>query len=261
MISILLSCYKSNLDYLKEQIDSIVNQTEKDWELLVYDDGTPNLKEFIEGYKDKRITYYNDGHKGYAKAYNFLLNKSKGEYICFCDHDDIWVENKLEIEKGYLENFPYTDCVFGFLHWFGEKEKVETFKIEDLEISRELLFWQPVKHPSAMFRKDRFGEFDSPYDIAGDYWFWSKHFDRIYHLIPYILVHYRRHAGELTKDKSGFRETTAKIIKRNMKMFGFDFNLDTCKALDRYSKTYDPELKRAIQERILQEDKDEYRLY
>lgn len=261
MISILMSCYKSNLIYLKEQIDSIINQTEKDWELLVYDDGTPNLKEVIDGYKDKRITYYNDGHKGYAKAYNFLLKKAKGEYVCFCDHDDIWVENKLEIEKGYLENFPSTDCVFGFLHWFGEKEKVETFKIEDWEISEELPFWQPIKHPTAMFRKKRFGAFNSPYDIAGDYWFWSKHFDRHYHLIPYILVHYRRHAGELTKDKSGFREITAKIIKRNMKMFGFDFTLDTCKALDRYSKTYDPELKRAIQERINQEEEDEYSLY
>lgn len=39
MISVLLSCYKSNVDYLTEQVNSIINQTEKDWELLIYDDG------------------------------------------------------------------------------------------------------------------------------------------------------------------------------------------------------------------------------
>ena len=103
-----------------------------------------------------------------------------------------------------------------------------------------------------MFRKERFGEFDSPYDKAGDYWFWSKHWDRHYHLIPTVLAHYRRHAGEATKDKTGFRENTAKIIQRNMAMFGKTLDLDTCKRLDRYSKTYDPELKNSIQKEIFE---------
>ena len=250
MISILMSCYKSNLIYLKEQIDSIINQTEKDWELLIYNDGAEFLEFCINEYKDDRIKLFGGKHLGYAKAYNFLLKKSKGEYVCFCDHDDVWVEDKLEIEKGYLDNHKGCDCVFGFLHWFGEKEKIETFEIEDWEISRELLFWQPVKQPTAMFRKSRFGEFDSPYDIAGDYWFWSKNFDKNYHLIPYVLVHYRRHAGELTKDKTGFRETTAKIIQRNMARFGKTFDLDICKRLDRYSSTYLKDLKESIQDEV-----------
>lgn len=251
MISILLSCYKSNLDYLKEQIDSIINQTEKDWELLVYDDGTTDLEKFIKKYKDKRIAYFNDGHKGYAKAYDYLLRYSQGEYICFCDHDDIWVKEKLEIEKKYLDEHPDVDCVFGWLHWFGEKEKLETFSISDEDISKELPFWQPVKQPTAMFRKSSFGQFDSPYDIAGDYWFWSKHWDRHYHLIEgQIMAHYRRHKGELTKDKTGFRENTAKIIQRNMALFGKNFDLDICRSLDRYSKTYDEELKKQVQKEI-----------
>ena len=101
-----------------------------------------------------------------------------------------------------------------------------------------------------MFRKDKFGEFDSPYDMAGDYWFWSKHWDRHYHLIPQFMVNYRRHSGELTKNKTGFRENTAKIIQRNMAMFGKNLDLDTCKKLDRYSKTYDEGLKKKIQGEI-----------
>ena len=250
MISILLSCYKSNLDYLKEQIDSIINQTEQDWELLVYDDGTDGLEEFINKYNDDRIFYCYEGHKGYAKAYNYLLKYTQGEYICFCDHDDIWVKDKLEIEKKYLDEHPDVDCVFGWLHWFGEKDKLESFMMDDREISKELPFWQPIKQPTAMFRKYRFDWFDSPYDKAGDYWFWSKHWDRHYHLIPTVLAHYRRHEGEATKDKTAFRENTAKIIQRNMTLFGKNFDLDICRRLDRYSKNYDEELKKQVQKEI-----------
>lgn len=251
MISILMSCYNSNLDYLKEQIDSIIHQTERDWELLIYNDGTDGLEDWLlQNYPEENITYFDGIHLGYSKAYNYLLYFADGEYVCFCDHDDIWRWDKLEIELAFLKARPELDCVFGWLNWFGEKEKAESFQISDEDISKELLFWQPIKHPTSMFRKDRFGEFDSPYDTAGDYWFWSKHWDRHYHLIPQFMVNYRRHSGELTKDKTGFREATAKIIQRNMAMVGFEFGLDTCKALDRYSKTYDPELKRCVFERI-----------
>lgn len=251
MISILLSCYKSNFEYLKEQVDSIVAQTEKDWELLVYNDGTPELEQFLKNYNDPRIKCFNEGHLGYAKAYDYVLKQAKGEYVCFCDHDDIWELDKLEVEKKYLDLHPDVDCVFGWLHWFGEKEKIESFQISDEAISKELPFWQPIKQPTAMFRKNRFGSFDSPYDTAGDYWFWSKHWDRHYHMIEgRIMAHYRRHADELTKDKTGFREKTALIIQRNMSLFGKNFDLDTCRRLDRYSKTYGEEFKKQVQREI-----------
>ena len=251
MISILMSCYKSNFDYLREQIDSIIHQTERDLELLIYNDGVKGLSNFlIERYKDKRIKYYSGEHKGCAKAYNYLLNKAKGEYICFCDHDDIWRWDKLETEKKYLDEHPDVDCVFGWLNWFGKKEKAEAFEISDEDISKELLFWQPVKNPTVMFRKERFGEYDSPYDRCSDYWFWSKHYDRHYHLIPKFMVNYRRHESQMTANKLIFREETAKIIQRNMAMFGKDLDLNTCKKLDRYSKTYDEGLKKKTQREI-----------
>lgn len=248
MISILLSCYRSNEEYLKQQINSIFAQTETDWELLIYDDGNDDLQKILYPFMfDKRVHYYNAGHKGYAKAYNYLLKKAKGEYVCFCDHDDIWVKDKLEIEKKYLDEHPDVDCVFGWLNWFGEKEKLESFSILDEEISKELYFWQPIKQPTAMFRKERFGEFDAPFDASGDFWFWAKHKDRHYHLIETVLVHYRRHAGEATKDKTAFRETSARVIQESLKnRFGITPALDVCKMLDRYSKTYNKDLKEFI---------------
>lgn len=247
MISILLSCYNSNLKYLKEQLDSILEQTENDWELLIYNDGTPTLDVFLNDYKDKRIKYFNDGHKGYTKAYDFLLKKAKGEYVCFCDHDDIWVKDKLEIEKKYLDEHPDVDCVFGWLKWFGEKEKLESFSILDDVISKELYFYQPIKQPTAMFRRKRFGSFDAPFDAAGDFWFWAKHKDRHYHLIETVLAHYRRHPGEATKDKTAFRDNSARVIQESIKdRSGVTLHIDICKMLDPYSKTYNELMKKVI---------------
>lgn len=249
MISVLLSCYNSNFHYLEEQIDSIIDQTEKDWELLIYNDGTVGLKEFIKWYQDQvpNIKYFDEGHKGYTKAYDFLLSKAEGKYVCFCDHDDIWMPEKLEFEKKYLDEHPDTDCVFSWLRWFGEKEKFESFDISDDDISKELYFWQPIKQPSTMFRRKRFGSFDAPFDKAGDFWFWAKHKDRHYHLIQEYLVMYRRHPGEATKDKTSFRENSAKVIQKNLKdLVGFEPSIDFCKKLDRYSKQYDEEVKQIM---------------
>ena len=255
MISILMSCYNSNLGYLKEQLDSIFNQTEQDFELVIHLDSEDSVKNgniriFIDNYDTKKIRIDSGRHLGTSKAYNLLLKEARGEYICFCDHDDIWRWDKLEKEKKYLDEHPEVDCVFGWLNWFGEKEKAEAFQISDKDISKELPFWQPIKNPTVMFRKERFEEYDSLYDKCSDYWFWSKHWDRHYHLIPQFMVNYRRHESQMTSDKSVFRDETAKIIQRNMAMFGKDLDLDTCKKLDRYSKTYDEGLKKKIQEEI-----------
>lgn len=257
MISILMSCYNSNLDYLKTQIDSIIYQTEQNWELLVHPDSEDirkngEIRIFVESYRDKRIRVVFGGHLGYAKAHNYLLHFAEGEYVCFCDHDDIWELDKLEVEKRYLDEHPEVDCVFGWLRWFGAKNKLEEFHISDEEISKQLYFYQPIKQPTVMFRKERFGEFDAPFDAAADFWFWAKHKDRHYHLIERVMVNYRRHADEMTKDKTAFRENSAKVIYKSLcDRFGKDFVPEwTCQTLDPYSKFYSVDLKKNIEEKI-----------
>lgn len=256
MISIILSCYKPNFDYLGQQLESIVNQTETGWELLIYNDGAEGLMDWLimQGFLALgNVHYFNDGgHKGYAKAYNFLLQRARGKYVCFCDQDDIWEPDKLEVEKKYLDEHPEVDCVFGWLKWFGEKNKLESFSIKDEDISKQLYFYQPIKHPTTMFRRERFGEFDAPFDQAGDFWFWAKHKDRHYHLIEKVMVNYRRHAGEATKDKSGFRLNSAKVIKYGLeeRFPSHIFTLPICERLDRYSKKYDKQLKAYIEAQL-----------
>ena len=111
-IDILLATYNGE-KYLKEQLESIENQTYDNWHLIVRDDGSKDntlriLKEFENKYPSK-VTIINDGISSGGAKNNFfkLMNYSENEYIACCDQDDVWLENKLEImykELKKLEN-------------------------------------------------------------------------------------------------------------------------------------------------------------
>lgn len=100
-IDILLTTYNTKIEYLKQQIESILNQTYTNFNLIISDDCSPNeeVKEILKQYqqKDDRIQlYFQEKNLGCTKSFEFLLNKSTSEYIAFSDHDDIWYPNKIE---------------------------------------------------------------------------------------------------------------------------------------------------------------------
>lgn len=99
-IEILLATYNGE-KYVGEQIDSIINQTYNNWELLIRDDNSKDrtleiLKEYEK--KDKRIKVIEDkkGNLGFVKNFEELLNNSKEDWVMFSDQDDYWLENKIE---------------------------------------------------------------------------------------------------------------------------------------------------------------------
>ena len=100
-VDILLATYKSNVNYLKKQIESILNQTYENICLIISDDNSQDeeLKKVLEEYaeKDHRIQlYFQEKNIGYIKNFGFLLEKSTSEYIMYSDHDDIWYPEKVE---------------------------------------------------------------------------------------------------------------------------------------------------------------------
>lgn len=100
-VDILLTTYNTNIKYLKEQIDSILNQTYTNIHLIISDDNSPNqeIKEILKSYEkqDQRISLYlQEKNLGYNKNFEFLLKKSNANYIAFSDHDDIWYKDKIE---------------------------------------------------------------------------------------------------------------------------------------------------------------------
>lgn len=107
-IEILMATYNGE-KYISEQIDSIINQTYKNWKLLIRDDGSKDktleiLKEYQK--KDKRINILRDtkGNLGFVKNFEELLKNSSEEFVMFSDQDDYWLENKIEKYIEILEN-------------------------------------------------------------------------------------------------------------------------------------------------------------
>ena len=103
MIDILLSTYNGER-FLQKQIDSILTQTHTEWRLLIRDDGSSDntyaiLKEYQQNNPEKIIIFSNNINQniGVIKSFEFLLQQSNNEYIMFCDQDDIWLPNKIEI--------------------------------------------------------------------------------------------------------------------------------------------------------------------
>ena len=108
-VDILLATYNGE-KYLREQIDSILNQTHTEFRLLISDDGsTDGTREILKEYKEKdaRIdVFFQENNLGVVKNFEFLLEKVEAKYYMFSDQDDIWKETKIEkslnkIEEGF----------------------------------------------------------------------------------------------------------------------------------------------------------------
>lgn len=140
-IDIILATYNTKIEYLKKQIDSILAQTYQNIELIINDDNSSKkevretLKEYEE--KDARVKLYiQEKNIGYIKNFEFLLEKAEAEYIMFCDHDDIWYENKVEesIKKIKSENVDLVYCNSTQINEKDEVIKKDYFKYKNVPL-------------------------------------------------------------------------------------------------------------------------------
>lgn len=97
-IAILMATY-NGAKYLREQIDSIINQSCSDWALYIQDDGSRDETiDIIKSYQDERVKLVDVGLSRQGAGMNFmsLLNMVDSEYYMFCDQDDVWFPDKIE---------------------------------------------------------------------------------------------------------------------------------------------------------------------
>lgn len=113
LVSIIMPAFNSE-DYIESSILSIINQTYKNWELIIVDDGsTDNTAAIIQSMKVKynNIIYLNQANGKQAKARNLGIKKSSGVLLAFLDSDDLWLPEKLEKSLYFFENNVY-DLIF-----------------------------------------------------------------------------------------------------------------------------------------------------
>lgn len=109
-VSVLTTVYNGK-KYIKETIKSVLNQTFRDFEFIIVDDGSiDNTEKIIKSFKDNRIKYIkkerNEGFFELDKPINLGLSKCKGKYIARLDADDLMMRNRLQVQFDYLEKHP-----------------------------------------------------------------------------------------------------------------------------------------------------------
>ena len=103
-ISIVIPTY-NRVDFLPKAIQSVLNQTYRNWEMIIVDDGsTDNTEEIVKGYKESRIQYIVHKYNlGLSAARNTGIKKSRGEYIAFLDSDDEWFPEKISCQMNIFQ--------------------------------------------------------------------------------------------------------------------------------------------------------------
>jgi glycosyltransferase involved in cell wall biosynthesis len=157
-VSINLCCYNSER-FLAETLKSIENQTFKDWELVVVNDGSSDSTELmVMEFKDRGfpVVYLYQENKGLGYSRNVALSLSRGDYVAFIDHDDMWAPGKLQKQVEMLDNMPDIDfCYSNYNILSGQIRRNVFFKKKQPEgaVFGEFLHRYPVAVLTVMVRK------------------------------------------------------------------------------------------------------------
>lgn len=179
-ITVLLPVYNA-AKHIENAVKSILNQTFKDFELLIINDGSIDKSvEIIKTFKDKRIQLiHNPANLGLIKTLNKGIDLTKGKYIARMDADDIAMPNRLEKQVAFLENnseYALVGTQANFI--FGDKLSNTLFSMEtNSEILPVLsLFSCPFIHPSVMIKTAILKEFyyHEGFTAAEDYELWTR---------------------------------------------------------------------------------------
>ena len=209
LVSILMNCYNGEA-FIKESINSILNQTYSNWELVFWDNqSTDNSAKIFKSYEDKRFKYYySDLHThlggGRARAFSNL----KGELIAVLDTDDIWYPEKLSKQVGVF-NDEDIGIVISNAHKFSDKIKKQyfnKFKPESGYVFEKLLNNYFVCLPTLMFRKSFAKKLNRQFDPEFNY---ISDFDLVLRLskicklqyIDEILAGWRLHGKNASLEK------------------------------------------------------------
>ena len=164
MISVIMSTYKEDERLLRESIESILNQTYRDFEYIIILDYPDNdvHKSVIEEYalKDDRIHFYiNEKNMGLTDSLNRGLSLCHGEYIARMDADDISLPDRLERQMKYLEKNHY-DLIGGITEMINENGSllynIKSVPTDPKQINKALRYSQCIAHPTWLGRKEVF---------------------------------------------------------------------------------------------------------
>ncbi|GAB4234895.1 MAG: hypothetical protein Tsb0034_08800 [Ekhidna sp.] len=209
-VSVIIPVYNSG-KYLTSAIESILNQTYQEFELILINDGsTDNSLSVIRAFSDNRILVLeNDENKGLAYSLNKGIKESKGSLIARMDGDDIAHKDRLKKQVNFLKQNPEIGLLGTWMQSFGASKYLKKYPIDPIDCKIELLFEVPVGHPSVMFRKSLVEQYELYYNedyktYGEDYDLWIRFAEHTQ--ISNVGIPLLKYRTEYTSQKRGDQE-------------------------------------------------------
>jgi glycosyltransferase involved in cell wall biosynthesis len=227
-VTIIMPVYNGEM-YLREAIDSILDQTLADFEFLILNDGSSDHSaDIVRSYDDPRIRLLeNEANLGVVQTLNRGLDLASGTFIARMDCDDRSLPNRLARQVAFLNDHPEVGICGTWMEGIGTRAGyIWRYPTDPERIRCCLLFESALAHPSVMMRRDLLERFELRYSMAyqhaEDYGLWvqaARHFALAN--IPEIVVQYRKHAQQTgLKQQKGLLAATTRIRLEQLDRLG-----------------------------------------
>ncbi len=242
LVTVLMTVYNGG-EYLRTSVPGILNQTFKDFELLIINDcSTDDSVKIIKSFNDKRIIIHNnEKNLGQTKSLNVGLRLARGKYIARMDADDMAFPLWLEKLVYFMEDHPEYVVVGPAATVIDANSKIKNviFSPDNIDtIIFRIFFETPLNHVGSLMNKEailKIGGFNESFLVAQDFELWSSIIRNNLKLtsIPDVLVAVRLHEKSLTALASNTRSITepGQTIYKNVRCLT-DFNITYDEALN-----------------------------
>lgn len=222
-VSVLMSVYNENPEYLDVAVQSILNQTLQNFEFILINDGSITaIKDKLETYTDKRIVLiHNPENYGLTKSLNIGLRIAKGRYIARMDSDDYSYPQRLELQYKYMEKHPEIAILGTWIKAAGKTEKAGGCVPSEWRYTRMLFDNVGIFHPTAFMRKSFLDTnhifYDEDIKKSQDYALWTQclSIGKMY-VFPKILLDYRIHDMQISKKNLTEQNYYNRIVRENL---------------------------------------------
>lgn len=223
-VSVIIHTY-NNEKFIAETIESVINQTYNDYEIIVVDDGS------VDGTRDallpymQKIRYYYKENGGIASAKNAGIRLSKTEFVAFLDHDDLWIPDKLKIQMECFNTNPQVGLVYSKYTSFRNGKELRTKPDKGYSgwIFKDLLSKSFIQTSTVMVKRkclDAVGPYDETFILGDEYDMFlriSKRFQCCF--VDKGLTMYRVHDTNASKNDFLFDKENLGVYKKIYKNF------------------------------------------
>lgn len=214
--------------FLRECIDSILNQDLDNFELLCIDDGsTDSSAEIINSYNDDRVVYIKKEHSGIVDSLNLGIRRSLGTYIVRMDSDDVMLPGRLSHQYNYMELNKDVDILGSGFQWGNGKTIPEYFRNPEVYLSIDnFRHGNVIGHPATIFRRKSILKlpywYENYFQGCEDLKLWhhALHHGLVMKTDPTPVIIYRQHNGQET-NSDRFLKKSSILISQIRRLYHF----------------------------------------